>query len=57
MLTVEEIEAVHADVEAQVEEAIQFADDSPLPDAATLLDDVYTLKEPALGDTAVGGVR
>ncbi len=57
VLTVEEIEAVHADVEAQVEEAIQFADDSPLPDAATLLDDVYTLKEPALGDTAVGGVR
>ena len=43
VLTVEEMKAVHGEVEAQVEEAIQFAEDSPLPDGATLLDDVYTL--------------
>ncbi len=43
VLTVEEIEAVHAAVEAQIEEAIQFAEDSPMPDGATLLDDVYTM--------------
>ncbi len=42
VLTTEEIEAVHAEVEAQIEAAIQFADESPLPDGDTLLDDVYT---------------
>jgi pyruvate dehydrogenase E1 component alpha subunit len=48
VLTADEIEAVHAAVEAQIEEAIQFAEASPLPDGATLLDDVYTLtKTPA----------
>ncbi|MGI9595959.1 MAG: thiamine pyrophosphate-dependent dehydrogenase E1 component subunit alpha [Acidimicrobiales bacterium] len=62
VLTTEEIEAVHADVEAQIEEAIQFADDSPLPDGATLLDDVYTVNEAAdqaanqqLAETTSGG--
>ncbi len=43
VLSVEEMEAVHAEVEAQIDEAIQFAEDSPLPDSSTLLDDVYTL--------------
>lgn len=43
VMTTEEIEAVHADVEAQIEAAIEFADESPLPDGATLLDDVYTV--------------
>jgi pyruvate dehydrogenase E1 component alpha subunit len=43
VMTAEEIEAVHADVEAQIEAAIEFADESPLPDGATLLDDVYTV--------------
>ncbi|MDH3679516.1 MAG: thiamine pyrophosphate-dependent dehydrogenase E1 component subunit alpha [Acidimicrobiia bacterium] len=43
VLSVEEIEAVHAAVEADVEEAIQFAEDSPLPEADTLLDDVYSM--------------
>lgn len=42
------IEAVHAEVEARIEEAIRFAEDSPLPDPSTLLDDVYTV---------TGGVR
>ena len=29
------------DAEAQMEEAVKFADESPLPDAAELYDDVY----------------
>jgi len=53
VLTVEEMEAVHAEVEAQISEAIQFAEDSPLPDGSTLLDDVYTVSqtpaEPTVG--------
>ena len=48
VLSAAEIEAVHAEVEARIEEAIRFAEDSPLPDPSTLLDDVYTVS---------GGVR
>ena len=48
VLSAAEIEAVHAEVEARIEEAIRFAEDSPLPDPSTLLDDVYTV---------TGGVR
>ncbi|MGB5756468.1 MAG: thiamine pyrophosphate-dependent dehydrogenase E1 component subunit alpha [Acidimicrobiales bacterium] len=48
VLSAAEIEAVHAEVEAQIEEAIRFAEDSALPDPSTLLDDVYTVS---------GGVR
>ncbi len=43
VMTAEEIQAVHTAIEADIEEAIRFAEDSPLPDGATLLDDVYTL--------------
>ena len=53
VLSAEHIESVHSEVEAQIDEAIQFAEDSPLPDGATLLDDVYTVSrtpaEPAAG--------
>jgi len=37
-----EIEAVRAAVQAEVDEAIAFAEASPLPDPAELLDNVYT---------------
>ncbi len=37
-----EIGAVHAEVEAEVEAAIRFAEDSPLPSPDELLDNVYT---------------
>ena len=43
VMTAEEMEAVHTRVEAEVDEAIAFADESPLPEADTLLDDVYSL--------------
>ena len=33
--------AVHADVQAQVKAGIKFAEDSPFPEASSLLDDVY----------------
>ena len=33
--------AVHAEVQQQVKDGIKFAEDSPFPDAASLLDDVY----------------
>ena len=42
-MSADEIAAVHADVDAAIEAAIQFADDSPAPDPSTLLDDVYTI--------------
>jgi pyruvate dehydrogenase E1 component alpha subunit len=37
----EEIEACHAGVRKEVDEAVRWADASPVPDPATLLDDVY----------------
>ena len=42
VLTEAEADAVVERTRARIEEAIQFADDSPLPDPAALLDDVYT---------------
>ncbi|MEM7094444.1 MAG: thiamine pyrophosphate-dependent dehydrogenase E1 component subunit alpha [Actinomycetota bacterium] len=43
LMDAEAAAAVHARVESEIEAAIQFAEDSPAPDPATLLDDVYTL--------------
>ena len=37
----EELKAVEKEVKAQVEEAIKFAEESPLPDASELYEDVY----------------
>ena len=36
-----ELDQMDKDAEAQMEEAVKFADDSPLPDAAELYEDVY----------------
>ncbi|HEY7268568.1 MAG TPA: pyruvate dehydrogenase (acetyl-transferring) E1 component subunit alpha [Dehalococcoidia bacterium] len=46
----EEIDAISADVEAQVQKAVEFAEQSPDPDLATLFDNVY-----AGPDTPVDG--
>ncbi len=43
VMTTDEIGAVHAEVEAQVDEAIRFGQESPLPEAETLLEDVYSV--------------
>ncbi len=43
VMTTDEIEAVHTDVEAEVAEAIRFGQESPLPEADTLLEDVYSV--------------
>ena len=43
VMTQEEIDAVRAEVQADVDTAIQFGLDSPYPDVGTLLDDVYTV--------------
>lgn len=43
LMTDEEIAAIHAEIEADVEEAIVFAEESPTPDPDTLVDDVYTI--------------
>jgi pyruvate dehydrogenase E1 component alpha subunit len=53
VMTAEEIEAVHARIEADVDEAIAFAEASPPPDPSTLLEDVYTVA----AATADGGAR
>jgi len=39
--TEEELEAVRAAAEAEMEAAVKFADESPYPDPATVLDDMY----------------
>ena len=39
--TEEELKAVEKEIKAQVEEAIKFAEESPLPDASELYEDVY----------------
>ena len=40
-MTEAELKAVDKEVKAQVEEAIQFAEESPLPEAHELYEDVY----------------
>ena len=45
-MSVEQIEAMWAEQRAEIADAIQFAEDSPLPDADQLLADVYTAMTP-----------
>jgi len=42
-----DFDAVWAELRADIDTAIQFAEDSPLPDPAAVLDDVYTIMEGA----------
>ena len=42
LATAEAIGQARSEVEAQVEEAIRFAEESPLPSPEELLDNVYT---------------
>ena len=42
-----ELDAVWAELRANIDTAIQFAEDSPLPDPEAVLDDVYTIMEGA----------
>ncbi|MCL6580991.1 MAG: dehydrogenase E1 component subunit alpha/beta [Firmicutes bacterium] len=50
-------EAVRAEVEARLERAVDFALDSPTPDPATLLEDIYAPPPPtgAAGGPSAGG--
>ena len=41
-MTLEEAEAARAEVGAEVEAAVEFAEQSPMPDPADLLTDVYS---------------
>lgn len=43
VMSTDEVEAVHDEVRAAIDHAIEFAEQSPAPDPATLLDDVYTV--------------
>lgn len=43
VMTVDEIAEVHREAEVEIGAAITFAEQSPQPDPATLLDDVYSL--------------
>lgn len=45
--TREDFDGIWAELRADIEAAIQFAEDSPLPDPEAVLADVYTLKTPA----------
>ncbi|MFN4123273.1 MAG: pyruvate dehydrogenase (acetyl-transferring) E1 component subunit alpha [Flavobacteriales bacterium] len=40
-----EIEAIHERVKAQIEESVQFAEESPFPDASELYKDVYVQED------------
>ena len=43
VLSAEEAQAVHDEIQAEVDEAIEYAEASPMPDPATdMLTDVYT---------------
>ena len=44
-MTEEEIKAVEKDVKAEVEEAVKFAEESPLPELHELYEDVYTQED------------
>ena len=41
----EELKAVEKEVKAQVEESIEFAENSPYPDASELYEDVYMTED------------
>ena len=43
LITAEEIEAVHAEIGAEVDAAVQFGEESPMPEPSTLFEDVYTV--------------
>ena len=40
-MTQEELDQIHADADAEMDEAVKYADESPYPDTDTLLTDVY----------------
>ena len=42
MLTAKDAEAVHERVAGEVEQAIAFAEESPLPEVESLYEDVYS---------------
>ena len=44
-MTEEEIKAVEKEVKAEVEEAVKFAEESPLPEPHELYEDVYTQED------------
>ena len=44
-MTEEELKAVEQEVKDTVEEAVKFADESPLPEAHELYEDVYTQED------------
>lgn len=44
-MTADEIKAVEKEVKAEVEEAVQFAEESPLPEPHELYEDVYTQED------------
>ena len=48
----DQIEAVWEDLRGQIEAAITFADESPLPDVDMILADVYTVRHDAVGSPA-----
>jgi pyruvate dehydrogenase E1 component alpha subunit len=43
-ITQKAIDAVYANINAEIEEAIQFAEDSPFPQPEELLEDVYSVR-------------
>lgn len=49
-LTAKEIEAIEVETKEIVEESIRFADESPLPDASELYEDVYSAPYPFVND-------
>ncbi len=49
-MTEKEIEAIEVETKAVVEESIKFADESPLPDASELYEDVYSAPYPFVKD-------
>jgi TPP-dependent pyruvate/acetoin dehydrogenase alpha subunit len=43
VMTAEGLQAVREQIQEEVDDAVQFGENSPMPDPSTLLDDVYSL--------------
>ena len=48
VMAAEDLEAVWEQIRSEVDDAVQFGEDSPMPDPSTLLDDVYSLPDGAV---------
>ena len=42
-MTAADLQTVREEIQDEVDDAVQFGEDSPMPDPSTILDDVYSV--------------